>query len=100
MTIRPSVSSPQVFGELCGRPSRRVVIRIAWWRGRRNSSSRSRSARVFVAMLRALSALPGRGGLDLDRAGVAAGLLGGDRGADDAGVVEQLGRDHRRADVD
>src|SRR5438874_10044791 len=28
------------------------------------------------------------------------GLLGGDRGADDAGVVEQRRRDHRGTDVD
>src|SRR5688572_11860203 len=111
MTMRPSASTPHVFGEDWGRPSLRVVIRMARCRGRRNSSSASRSTGLLVAMVRATRrAFPlgesgsargtGRGGgVDLDRARIAGGLLGGDGGTDDAGVVQQGGGDHRGADV-
>jgi hypothetical protein len=48
--IRPPASTPHVTGDACGRPPARVVIAIAWWRGRMKSSSSSRLTVVLVAI--------------------------------------------------
>src|SRR5688572_9971170 len=45
---------PAVAGDSCGEPSARVVISMTWWRGRRNSSSPSRSTAVLVAIGRGM----------------------------------------------
>jgi hypothetical protein len=49
-TIRPSPSIPQVTGDIWTPPVTRRVVRIARWRGRRNSISASRSTRSAVAV--------------------------------------------------
>src|SRR4051794_13811370 len=50
---RPASSTPAVTGDACGEPSRRLVIRMTWCRGRTKSSSPARSTYVFVAIFRA-----------------------------------------------
>jgi hypothetical protein len=50
MTIRPWRSTPPDTGEICGRPSRRVVASSSRWRGRAKSRSSANSTVVLVAI--------------------------------------------------
>src|ERR1700722_5012858 len=62
MTIRPWSSTPQVTGEACGPPPRRVVMTIALCRTLMNSISSSLLTTVLVAIFLATSANPIAGG--------------------------------------
>src|SRR5699024_2081695 len=48
-TSLPASSIPQVTGEVWSPPEPRRVMRTAWWRGRRKSTSPARSGRSAVA---------------------------------------------------
>lgn len=53
-TIRPASSTPHVSGDPWGRPSARVVSRIARCRGRTKSSNSASSTAVLLAILGAI----------------------------------------------
>ena len=77
--MRPSGSTPHETGDNCGRPSRRVVASRPRWRGRRNSTSSSRSTVRAVAYF------------------VAMAFSGRVRACCAHGLAHAFGLDHRRA---